>query len=280
MRKVCLFGVLLLTAFALAGHDAGAADVKPLPNVEELRGRAVAGAEKQKADREKYMCRELDTNSDVDSKGVVKKTETAEREIFFVRGHQIAQTVLKDGKPLSESEQKKQDTEVKKRIEEASKDEKASQKRGEVTIGPDTFLRLSKLTNERRTMVAGRPTIVFDAAGDESKKADTLPERFIQAMAGTIAIDEETGQLQDVEMHGTKDVKVGGGLLANVHKGFMLHVVSKPRPDGVWLMDWAYGSGDARVGLFLHPAGRFQQQMEGCRVFDVNTSSTTALARP
>jgi len=278
MRKVLLPGLVLVAVFARA--DVKPVDGKPLPNVEQLRARALAGAEKQKADREKYMCRELDTSSDTDSKGAVKKTETSEREIFFVRGHQIAQTVLKDGKPLSESDQKKQDGEVRKAIEVASKDEKASQKRGEVTIGPDTFLRLSKLTNERRTLVAGRPTIVFDAAGDENAKANSLPERFIQAMAGTIAIDEETGQMQDVEMHGTKDVKVAGGLFANVHKGFMLHVVSKPRPDGVWLMDWAYGSGDARVGLFLHPAGRFQQQMEGCTFFDVSTSSTTALPRP
>jgi hypothetical protein len=66
-------------------------------------------------------------------------------------------------------------------------------------------------------------------------------------------------------------------LLANIHKGFLLHITSAPRTDGVWLVQEAWGSGDARVGLFMHPSYRFHQLTESCRLFDVKSESVESL---
>jgi len=247
----------------------------PLPNVEQLRQRAVANTAKTSEARERYTCRELVTGRELDSKGNVKKTDTSERESFFVHGHQINQTLLKNGKPLSDGEKKKQDESVRKAIDEAMKADNG--RKNMKSISTDDFLRLAKLSNERRVTVAGRPTILFDAAGDPGQKANTLPEKFMQAMAGTIAIDEQTGVAQDIRMEGQRDVKVGGGMVANVHKGFKLHLKTMVQPDGVWLLDTVEGSGDARVGLFLHPAGDFVQRTEGCKLTSVTTESVEKL---
>ena len=253
----------------------GSTPGKPLPNVDQLRQRALQNYAKTSEMRERYLCRERVTTHELDGKGGVKKTEVYERESFFVHGHPINQTLTKDGKPLSESEQRKQAETVRKAIEEAMKP--GSKKRPDGEMRMSEFLRLSRLTSERRVMVAGRPTIVFDAMGDADAKANSMGERFMQAMAGTISIDEQTGIPQDINMRGMRDVKVGGGLVANVHKGFGGHAVIAPQPDGVWLLEKVEGAGDARVGLFLHPSVRFEQQTEGCKLSNVTSDSVEKL---
>lgn len=279
--RVVAIGTLF--SLALGGFEAArtvaqtssGAGSGPLPNVEQLRQRAVSAYAKTAETRERSLCRELITVHEIDSKGREKKTETVEQESFFVHGREITQTLAKDGKPLSESEQKKQSDAVRKKIDEAMKG--GPNKRPEGEISTSDILRLPRLTNERRVLVSGRPTIVFDAAGDQNQKAKNIPERFIQAMVGTISIDEQTGSAQDINMRGVKDVKVGGGMVANVHKGFYVHVLIAPQPDGFWVVDRVYAAGDARVGLFLHPTARFEQKTEGCTLSNVTAGSVETL---
>lgn len=261
-----------ITGGVPGGERAHAQEVSaPLPNVEQLRQRAIASYAKTAEARERYLCRELLTIHEVDGKGGVKKTKKLEQESFYVHGHRIEQMLAKDDKPLSEGEQKKQAETVRKEIEEAMKP--GSKKRTDEEIQTAEFLRVSKLTNGRRVMVSGRPTIVFDAAGNPNEKAGSIEGRFMQAMAGTVSVDEQTGNAQDINMRGMKDVKVGGGLVANIHKGFQLHVLIAPQPDGVWLPARIYASGDARLGLFLHPSRQVEVKTEGCKLSNVTSDS-------
>ena len=249
-----------------------AAQDKPLPNIEALRTRAVQQTQATEAQRERYLCRESTETTQLDGKGGTKKLENDEREIFFVKNRQITQIVAKNGKPLTGNDAKKEIDRVKKLIADSE-----AGKPNPNGISQTEILRLIKLTNERRVMVAGRPTIVFDAVGDPSAKANGMIERAVEAMQGTISVDEETGHVQDTNVHGVRDVKMGGGLVANIHKGFLLHIISAPRNDGVWLVQEAWGSGDARVGLFMHPSYRFHQLTESCRLFDVKSESVESL---
>lgn len=268
MRLLLLAGMVWAAGGVATAQDA-------LPNVEQLRARAVENNKKTELNREKYMCRELITEQELDSKGRVKKTTVTERESFSVNKHSIVQVIARDGKPLSADEQRKQQENVKKAIDNAT----SANPKKQTYINVSDFIKLAKLTNERRVMVAGRPTIVFDAAGDESHKPGNVAEKIEQAMAGTISIDEQTGTPQDVRMQGFKDVKVGGGMVANIHKGFQLHLRLAPQPDGVWLVEEVEGAGDARIGLFMHPAAHFKQQTEGCKLYNVNAESVEKLPR-
>lgn len=245
---------------------------KPLPNIESLRKLALAQNAATEKLRERYLCRVRTETLQLDGKGAQKKLDEDEREIFFVKQRQIIQTVTHNGKPLTGGDAKKEVDRVKKQIEDAEKG-----KPNPHGISQSEILRLIKLTNERRVMVNGRPTIVFDAVGDPTQKANGMIEKAVEAMAGTISVDEASGQVQDTNVHGTRDVKMAGGLLANIHKGFLLHVISAPKSDGVWLVQEAWGSGDARIGLFMHPSYRFHQVTESCRLFDVNADSVENL---
>lgn len=263
---------LLVCGWVAVAAGAGSAqEGKPLPAVTELRARAVANYAKTSEQLERYLCRSRVTTEELDGKGRVKKTEALEREVFFVHGAEIRQVVSKDGKPLSADEQRKQGESVKKQIEAASAGKPKHGGGGQMRISD--LLKLATLSNERRVEVAGRPTIVFDVVPDPHAKTTDLAQKFVADMAGTVSIDEATGTLQDANVLGVNDVKVGGGLLANVHKGFALHVVSAPQGDGVWLLKTLDGQGDARVGLFVHEAGRFRQETEGCRLYDVQSDS-------
>ena len=247
-----------------------------LPNPSELRARALTSFHASEAARERYLCRERIRNDELDGSGNLKKTDLIEREIFYVNGFQIAQDVSKDGRPLSPDELKKRDDAVKKAIAAASDHRKPKQ--AGLVISAGDILRLATLQNERRILVAGRPTIVFDVAPNDAASAASVEEKLVAAMAGTVSIDEATGNLQDVNTRGVHDVKLGGGLLANIHKGFAVHILVAPQPDGVWLLSLAEGTGNARIGVLGHSSIRFRQETVGCKLYDVSTSETAGIS--
>ncbi len=258
--------------FLFVSVPAAPQDSKPLPNMDALKARAIATHDRATILREHYLCRAKVTEQEVDGKGGVKKTTVEEHEMFYVKGREIGQVVSRDGKPLSAGDAKKEIDKVKKKIDEANKGKVDS-----YGISQSDILRLMLFSNERRIQYAGRPTIVFDVKADPRAKADSIVQKMVQAVEGTVAIDEASGHVVDTNVHGVRDVKIGGGLLANVHKGFLLHVTNAPREDGVWMVNHADGSGDARVGLFMHPSMRFQQETEGCRLFNVTADSVESL---
>ncbi len=242
----------------------------PLPNPEQLRQRAIETFQKTQEQRERYLCDQALETQELDSKGSVKKTDSKQREIFFVNGYEIAKDVSENGKPISAGDAKKQDERLGKEIEKYSKAGPRLDQSKDGSISVRDVLRLMRFNNEKREFVNGRPIVYFDVAADDTKKTADIAQRVLAAMEGNIHIDEKTGVPVDVSVHGVRDVKVGGGLVANVHKGFLLHVQITQRPDGVWLLDRADGSGDARVGLFFHPYFRFKQQTGACRLFNAS----------
>ena len=249
------------------------AQEKPIPNQEALRQRAIVTADRTMEQRDRYECRERQVQNDLDSKGRVKKTNVTEQEFFFLHGRPIMREVSRDGKPLNDSDKKKQDDRVRKEIEDAEKAFKKEKRGDGGPLSSRNFLKLAKLGNERRVLVCGRPTIVFDVLDNPDNKGGDIPQRIVAAMRGTLSVDEETGHVQDLNVTGVRDVKIAGGLVANIHKGFQLHTVAAPQNGDVWLLKAIYGSGDARMGLFFHPAANFRADVEGCKLYNVDADA-------
>jgi hypothetical protein len=104
-----------------------------------------------------------------------------------------------------------------------------------------------------------------------------MNQRLAQVMQGKISIDEQTGEPVDINVKSVADWKVGWGLLANVHKGLWLHIHNHPEADGVWLTDFAEGSGDMRAALFLHPYIHFKEVTDNCRLY---SATATQVGQP
>jgi hypothetical protein len=131
----------------------------------------------------------------------------------------------------------------------------------------EDVLAAMQLANGHRERLSGRSVLFYDIVPNPKFQARNLNQRFAQVMQGKMSIDEETGEMIDLNIKSAQDLKIGGGVLANLHKGFWLHIHNQPQSDGVWLTDLAEGSGDARAALFFHPYFRFKETTGGCHLY-------------
>jgi len=248
----------------------------PLPSVVELKQRVLANLKKSQAEQERYVCRTTSENDITNRNGNIKSREVKQYDMFFVNGQEIHELTSKNGKPLSASDQKKESERVQQQIKKNSDEQYIAHRDAENEKQLDVLLRMVRFTNGRRIDAGGRPTLLYDLSGDPNVRPKGMEETFLHNMAGTIQIDEATGELVDLNARLGHDVKLAGGLLANLHKGFWIHVRQHRYPDGVWLTALAEGTGDARAALFFHPYFRFKQEMDDCALTTVTTTERTA----
>lgn len=244
----------------------------PLPSASELKLRVLANLKKSEAEQERYVCKTVNESDETDKNGNVKKRQVEGRDMFFVNGQEIDELTSKNGKPLNADQQKKEADRVKKKIQKDSDMKYVAKKDAENEKQLDMLLHMLRYTNGHRVYRGGRSTLAYDLSGDPSVHPKSVEETFLHDMTGTIEVDEQTGELVDLNARLDHDVKVGGGLLANLHKGFWIHVRQQRYPDGVWLPELVEGNGDARAALFFHPYFKFRDTMNGCALTSVTTS--------
>jgi hypothetical protein len=270
MRRRFLSCVLLLS-FSADGAGAQSNDA-PLPNPRDLMQKALANEKKLAAQQERYECRVTDEAVETDSKGNIKKTTTEVKEQFFVNGIAVERTLSKNGKDLTTDETRKEDQRVMKETVKYSNPANAQKETDKQSKQIEDFLAAMQLTNGRRDHVNGRNVQFYDIVPNPKFQGKNLNQRFAQVMQGKISIDEETGEMIDLNMKSVQDLKIAGGMLANLHKGFWIHVHDQPQSDGVWLTDLAEGSGDARAALFFHPYFRFKETTGGCHLYNAEAN--------
>jgi hypothetical protein len=263
-------------------QTARTAPAAPLPNPNELLQRALENERKVAAERERYECRVTDTAVETDSRGNVKKTTTQIRDQFFVNGIPIEHTLQKNGQNLTPEESKKEDDRVMKETLKYSNQATAKKEEDKQVQEVEDFIAAMMLANGHRERAGSRGLLVYDIVPNPRFAAKNLNQRLAQAMQGKITIDEQTGEPIDIDIKSVADLRIGGGLIATVHKGLWLHIHNHPEADGVWLSDLAEGSGDARAALFLHPYFRFKEVTDNCRLYTAtaNQVGTVQVVKP
>jgi len=249
------------------------ADDPPLPNPQTLRQRAIASEEKQQKDRENYSCTVREESYEYNPDGSVKKKHTTLSERFFVNGWSIEHALEKDGKPLNAGEAKKEQERVDKLVKKYSSAKRAEKAEQDMERQLDMFLKAQRFSNGHREQRDGRSIVAYDLAGDPNFHPQRLQERMMQSLVGKIWVDEELGALQEMKLRTDRDLKIGGGL-ANLHRGFQIHVVQQRQQDGVWIEKLVEGNGDARA-LFSKHVFRFHEETDQCHVFSVSTQQKT-----
>jgi hypothetical protein len=263
-----LFAALyFLSLRPLAAQSANPAANAPLPNTSELLQRALANERKLAAEQERYECRVTEQMIVTDSKGNVKKNETEVKDLFFVNGIAIFRTLQKNGKDLSADETKKQDERVMKETLKYNNQETAKKETDKQNQQLTDFMEAMMLANGRRESVNGRSVLFYEILPNPHFEAKNLNQRLAQVMRGKISIDEQAGEMIDIDVTTVADLKIGGGLLADVHKGMRVHAHNHAEPDGVWLTDLVEGNGDARAALFLHPFIHFKETTDSCHLY-------------
>lgn len=266
MRLAVVFAAALATVVSSPAQNTPAPNA-PLPNPTELLQRALANQKRLAVEQERYQCRVSETTVETDKNGKLKKTKSEVDEQFFVNGIPIQRLLSKDGKDLTPDQVKKENERVMKETVKYSNQATATKEADKQNQQIEDLVEAMMLTHGRRQMENGRSILDYEIVPNPNFRARNLIQRFAKAMQGTITIDDQTGEMVDLDIRSVADVKVGGGLLASLHKGFWLHIHNHAEPDGVWLNDLAEGSGDARAALFFHPYFRFKQTTGDCHLY-------------
>jgi len=266
----------------VTAKSSGVADAAPIPDVRTLMTEVMAHQRQVDKVRENYTYSSVTKTEDIDSKGQVTKTETEDSEVFFVNSHHIERTVKKDGKPLNDHDQKKEQERVNKLVEKAQKVPP-----GEPLEGPNTtvsvthLLEIMEASNPRRETYRGRPTIIFDFAGRHDAKTHGLAEDASKKLAGTLWVDERDRVVARMEAHFTDNFHVGGGLLANIAKGSSFYFDQAQVNGEIWLLTAAEGRVDARVLLVKGMRQHFTERNFDYKRFSVDSeTSKTATVVP
>lgn len=266
LTNVCA-ALLLSVAWSSARAQSVPAANAPLPNPSELLQRALSSEKRLAAEQERYECRINETTIETDKNGRVKKTKSEVSEQFFVNGIPIERTLSKDGKNLSPDQAKKEDERVMKETVRYSNEATAAKETDKQNQQIQDLVEAMMLENGHRELENGRSVLYYDIVPNPDFHAKNLIQRFATVMRGTISIDEQTGEMIDLNVRSVADLKIAGGVVASLHKGFWIHIHNHAEPDGVWLNDLAEGSGDMRAALFFHPYFRFRQTSGECHLY-------------
>ncbi len=206
--------------------------------------------------KENYAGTRNEEETEYDKTGKVTKHEQNEYSFFYLDGDEVSTLTKKDGKPLSEEEQKKENEKTQKVIEdiqknEAKKDAKEEKQKEEGKekddddVGIETFLRAAQFVNPRRERFRGQDVLVFDFEPNPEFKPRKLVEKIAHELAGVIWIDEKAHDVARLEAYFVGDFRFAGGLVANLQKGTSFVFEQAYINDEVWLPTYE----EAHVGV-------------------------------
>jgi hypothetical protein len=261
-----------------------------LPDLKQLFAEIDANQKTIDKLKENYTGRRAVEETQYDGSGKVTKLDRREETFFYLDGEEISTLVAKGGKPLSDDEQRKENERVQKRVakhqeERAHKEKKegkakeAKAKEGEKDDegsdepGIEIFLRACQFVNPRRERFRGQDVLVFDFEGNPEYKPKKLAERVVQQLAGVVWVDEKAHDVARLEAYFVKDVRFGGGLLANLQKGTSFVFEQAFLNNEVWLPTYEEAHVGARVlfkGFKVNEVTRYSDY----RRFNIETLST------
>jgi hypothetical protein len=229
-----------------------------LPDLKQLFAEIDANQKAIDKIKENYAGNRTEEETQYDKTGKVTKKELNEYTFFYLDGEEVSTLVKKEGKPLSDEEQKKENDKTQKRIEELQKKDKKKEEKEQKAKdegkdskdddpGIEIFLRVSQFVNPRRERFRGQDVLVFDFEPNPEYKPKNMVEHVVKELAGVVWIDEKAHDVARLEAYFVGDVHIGGGVLANLQKGTSFVMEQAYLNNEVWLPTYE----EAHVGVRL-----------------------------
>jgi hypothetical protein len=262
---------------------------RPLPDLNTLIQQAEAQQRASWKTLRQYTYHLVNSEQDMDSHGTVKKTTTVEADIICVTVACFSKVVARDGKPISADELKKENDRIDARIEEIKQrntqiaaGQTPAKKNNSENLSFAYFLQIGSqmgtFSNIRRVQLNGRDTIAIDYQGNPHAKSHTKLDGIFGNLAGTVWVDEQDHALVRIQGHVFEDYKIGGGLLADVHKGATIEAEWVKVNDEVWLPSWFRGRGSARIALFSYHSAIIDERESDYRKFRASSTILPGVA--
>jgi hypothetical protein len=220
---------------------------KPLPEVKPFLAELRKTLHTDSLLLSQYTYTDKRTEMELDSKGTPKKTETSAFQVFPGSPEHVAyrRQIVRNGKPLSPDETKKEEEALKKRIEEAQR------RRDQITPAEKERRRTERNRREERIIddafgvfevealgredIEGRPAILLKFHPRQTYKPKTTEGKDMQHVAGKVWIDEQDHQLARVEIEVIDPISIGLGILAKLQKGASIVAERRKFNDEIWL---------------------------------------------
>ncbi len=256
-----------------------------LPDLKELFKKIDENQKTLHKIMENYAGTRTEEQTEYDGSGKAKKVETNQYTFFYLDGEEVSTLVQKDGKPLSEEQQKKENDKTTKRLAELQKHEAKKEAKEEKDKergrednngdpGIEVFLRACRFANPRRERFRGQDVLVFDFEPNPDFQPHKLEEKVVQRLAGVIWIDEKALNVARLQAYFVGDMKIAGGMLANLQKGTSFVIEQEFVNNEVWLPTYAEAHVGVRVlmlkGFKISAVTRYSDYKR----FDVQTLST------
>jgi hypothetical protein len=240
--------------------------------------------------KENYAGTRSEEETEYDKTGKVTKHDLKEYSFFYLDGDEISTLTKKDGKALSDDEQKKENEKTQKEIEEIQKrkekkdakeektKEEGKEEKDDDDVGIETFLRACQFVNPRRERFRGQDVLVFDFEGNPEFKPHKMVEKIVQKLAGVIWIDEKAHDVARLEAYFTGDFRFAGGVLANLQKGTSFAFEQAFINDEVWLPTYEEAHVGVRVllvkGIKVNEVTRYSDYKK------FNVESVATISKP
>jgi hypothetical protein len=240
--------------------------------------------------KENYAGTRSEEETEYDKTGKISKRELHEYTFFYLGGNEVSTLVKKDGNPLSEQEQKKENDRVQKEIQDIekrdakkeAKEEKAKEegkdKKGEDEPGIEIFLRASQFVNPRRERFRGQDVLVFDFEPNPDFKPHKLAEKVVHQLAGVVWIDEKAHDVARLEAYFVGDFRFAGGVIANLQKGTSFVFEQAYINNEVWLP--TYEEAHVGVRVLLVKAFKVNEVTRYSDYKKFNVESIAAIGKP
>lgn len=217
---------------------------EPLPDITALLNEIRVNADKVDEILENYSYTELRIDREPDKAGNLIEKSSEKRLLTFYKGYRINRLMEKNGKPLSESDQGKEDRDAEKQVAEIEKKVAAKEKReiasgavgqpksegSRITIAD--ALKGSLLINPRRERFKGRDVIVFDYEPNPAFKPQTRNEKLFALCTGAVWVDTTTKQVVRLEAVLSKSA---GNFLAKAKSGAAFTIDNELVNNEIWL---------------------------------------------
>lgn len=257
-----------------------------LPDLKQLFTEIDANQKAIDKIKENYAGTREEEETEYDKTGKVTKKELSEYTFFYLNGDEVSTLVKKDGKPLSEQEQKKENEKTQKQIEELQKKDKKKEEKEQKDKeegkepkkdddpGIEIFLRVCQFVNPRRERFRGQDVLVFDFEPNPEYKPKNIEERVVKELAGVVWVDEKAHDVARLEAYFVGDVHIGGGLVANLQKGTSFVLEQGYLNNEVWLPTYEEAHVGVRVLLVKGFKVNMVTKYSDYKRFNVETLNT------
>ncbi|MEO5857489.1 MAG: hypothetical protein ABIR33_00925 [Pyrinomonadaceae bacterium] len=244
--EISLTDIRVNPQIAQASFDFPPVSGEPLPDARVLLTKLQENEDAVEKILDSYSYFQKNTKRELGKDGILRESESETKQLSFYKGYRISRVTEKNGRPLSEKDQRDEDKGAEERVEEI---DKIIAKRGkaEMKDGPPRedgprvsiaeLLRASNLVNPRRETFRGRSVLVFDFEPNTSfdyKNAKSML-KFFGKTAGVMWIDEQDKQVARLEAYLADSYNVGGGVLAKLRKGASFVLEQQRINDEIWL---------------------------------------------